>query len=91
MYEEYEDYDLQPNRHRKVKQSTKQKVQKSKHKHQYVDCVFKSPNSSFGGLNWMYWTGKYCSVCGKIQIHSMTDSDDNAIPIDSLWQKEITV
>lgn len=90
-YSEYEDYDLPNDRHRKMYKGNKNKTQKSKHKHQYIDCTFKCPLDVLGRMRWSYWTGKYCTICGKIQIGNVTQEIDDAIQIDNLWQKEITV
>ena len=89
MYEDYEDYDLEPNRHKKIKKTTAPKTKKSKHKHLYVDCVFSVPYDFLGRSRTTYITGKYCSVCGKVVVNSQTDPVDNAIELDDMWQKTI--
>lgn len=94
MYEEYEDYDLPVNRHRKVVKNSSPKPKKSKHKHQYIDCTFKCPSDALGRMRWSFWNGKYCSICGKVQIGDWlqeANETPDAILIDSLWQKEIKV
>ena len=93
MYEEYEDYDLPVNRHRKVVKSNSPKPKKSKHKHQYVSCTFKCPSDALGRMRWSFWDGKYCSICGKIQVENMLldEEPEDAIVIGDVFQKEIKV
>ena len=44
-------------------------------------------------MNWGYWTGKYCSICGKIQVENMLldEEPEDAIVIGDVFQKEIKV
>jgi len=92
-YTEYEDYDMPKDRHRKLSKGNQIKTKKSKHKHNYIDCHFKCPNNSFGKMNWGYWTGKYCSICGKIQVENMLldEEPEDAIVIGDVFQKDIKV
>ena len=90
MYEEYEDYDLEPNRHKKIKKTTTPKTKKSKHKHEYVDCVFDIPFDYLGRSRTTYSSGKYCSICGKITINKMLqDYNGKSIHLNSYLDKSI--
>lgn len=91
-YTEYEDYDMPKDRHRKLSKGNQIKTKKAKHKHQYIDCTFKCPSDALGRMRWSFWDGKYCSICGKVQIGNWlqeANETPDAILIDSLWQKEI--
>ena len=91
---DYEDYDLPKDRHRKVSKGNQNRTKKSKHKHQYIDCTFKCPSDALGRMRWSFWNGKYCSICGKVQIGDWlqeANETPDAILIDSLWQKEIKI
>lgn len=54
--------------YKKSKGGSKSKSsKKSKHKHTYLPCLIKYNWASYPNLSGSYHTGKYCSICGKLQ------------------------
>lgn len=95
-----------PKHRKKVESSKSKSYKKSKHKHDYVRCVFDCGN------NWLY-DGSYCKICGKIgnmtiitvadnnhMFHRMLNRNEELpeeyrglerIRIDNIWQSYIPV
>lgn len=44
----------------RYKKKSNKVIRKSKHKHEYKDCLFLDKSSG------MYFKGYYCAICGKI-------------------------
>ena len=57
----------EPIRHRRKRPSDVSKSShKSKHKHEYVDCLVVTEGSFAGQCSKMLFSGTYCEICGKL-------------------------
>ena len=57
----------EPIRHRRKRPSDVSKSnRKSKHKHEYVECLLVTEEGFAGHCSKMLFSGTYCEICGKI-------------------------
>ena len=64
--ENIKDFDEIPKHRKKKESNTSKGNRKTKHKHEYVECLIRYPFMFCGEKRLMTYLSSYCTICGKI-------------------------